>query len=79
MLQQVLQSGDYSLFTQAALVLFFLAFVVLLAITFVRPRSQTDRFARMPLTDDNDTQPITPRNTTEHPRADTVGTGDTNS
>ena len=54
MLQQVLQSGDYSLFTQAALVLFFGAFVVMLAITLVRPRSQTDRFARMPLTDDND-------------------------
>lgn len=72
MLQQVLQSGDYNLFTQAALVLFFGAFVVLLGITFIRPRSQTDRFARMPLAEDNDTQPITTPPTAQ-------GQGDTKS
>lgn len=75
MLQQVLQSGDFSIFTQLALVLFFGAFVVLLGITFLRPRSQTDRFARMPLTDDQDTQPITPRT---DPRTATTESGDAN-
>jgi hypothetical protein len=64
MLQQVIQGGDYGIFTQTALVLFFGAFVVLLAITFFRPRSQTDRFARMPLADDNNTEPITTPPTT---------------
>ena len=77
MLQQVLQGGDFSIFTQIALILFFGSFIVMLALTFLRPRSQTDRFARMPLSDDIDTQPITPRTA---PRtdsgADTAETGD---
>jgi len=57
MLQQVLQGGDYSLFTQAALVLFFLSFIVLLALTFARPKILNDRYARMPLSDDIETAP----------------------
>ena len=61
MLQRVLEDGTYSLFTQAALVLFFLAFAVILLLTLTRPRSQTDRFARMPLADDSDTEPSTPK------------------
>ncbi len=61
MIKDVLQSGNYGLFTQIALVLFFLAFVVLLVINFLRPRSQTDKIARLPLEDDDNITPITPR------------------
>ncbi len=52
MLQQVLQGGDYSLFTQIALVLFFMSFIILLVLAFLRPRSLNDKYARMPLSDD---------------------------
>jgi len=64
MLQTVLQNGDYGFFTQAALVLFFVAFMVILLTTLTRSRSQTDRFARMPLADDQDleTTNTTPTN-----------------
>ncbi len=60
MLQQVLHDGNYGFFTQAALVLFFLSFATILVLTFTRPRSQTDQYARMPLADDNNTDPVTP-------------------
>lgn len=63
MLQMVLQDGHYGFFTQAALVLFFASFLVILLTTFVRPRRQTDRFARMPLADDHDLEPATPLTT----------------
>ena len=66
MLQQVLQNGDYGFFTQTALVLFFLAFAVILLMTILRPRSQTDRFARMPLADDHDIEPTTTPATRAH-------------
>ena len=59
MLQTVLQDGNFSFFTQAALVLFFLSFAIILLTTFTRPRSQTDRYARMPLADDCDKTPTT--------------------
>ncbi len=59
MLQTVLQDGTYGFFTQAALVLFFGAFLVILLTTFSRSRSQTDRFSRMPLSDDQDLEPTT--------------------
>ena len=54
MLQTVLQDGNYGFFTQAALVLFFGAFMVILLTTLTRSRSQTDRFSQMPLADDKD-------------------------
>lgn len=60
MLQMVLQDGNYGFFTQAALVLFFGAFLAILLVTFTRPRQQTDHYARMPLADDQDLQPMTP-------------------
>jgi len=59
MLQIVLQDGTYGFFTQAALVLFFGAFLVILLTTFTRPRSQTDRYSRMPLSDDQELEPTT--------------------
>ena len=52
MLQQVLQGNDYSLFTMIALALFLLAFILLLVITFLRPKHVDEHDARMPLNDD---------------------------
>ena len=43
-----------------ALVLFFGSFLVILLVTFTRPRKQTDRYAHMPLADDQDLEPMTP-------------------
>jgi cbb3-type cytochrome oxidase subunit 3 len=63
MLQMVLQDGHYGFFTQAALVLFFGAFLLILLVTFTRPRRQTDRYAHMPLADDRDPEPMTPMQT----------------
>ncbi|MEZ6191668.1 MAG: hypothetical protein R3C45_10310 [Phycisphaerales bacterium] len=63
MLQMVLQDGNYGFFTQAALVLFFGSFLVILLITFTRSRKEIDRYSRMPLADDNDMEPITPMHT----------------
>lgn len=63
MLQMVLQDGTYGFFTQAALVLFFGAFLVILLTTLTRPRRQTDRYAHMPLADDQDLEPMTPMQT----------------
>lgn len=60
MLQMVLQDGHYGFFTQAALVLFFGSFLVILLVTFTRPRKQTNRYAHMPLADDRDLEPMTP-------------------
>jgi hypothetical protein len=57
MLQTVLQDGNYGFFTQAALVLFFGSFLVVLLTTFARPRSQTDRYSRMPLAEDRSAEP----------------------
>jgi len=72
MLQMVLQDGHYGFFTQAALVLFFGSFLVILLVTFTRPRRQTDHYAHMPLADDRDLEPMTPIQTNarhggEHP------------
>jgi len=59
MLQTVLQDGNSGWLTQAALILFFGSFLVILLTTFTRPRRQTDRLSRMPLADDRDMKPTT--------------------
>lgn len=64
MLQTVLQDGNYGFFTQAALVLFFGSFMVILLTTLTRPRRQTDRYSRMPLADDRDAEQSAPHRQT---------------
>lgn len=61
MLQMVLQEGNFGLFTQIALVLFFLCFLAILLLTMTRPRGLIERDARMPLNDDYQPEPLNPR------------------
>ena len=52
MFQLITQFGGYGVFAQIALALFFLAFLMILVITWLRPKSQMDHYARLALSDE---------------------------
>jgi cbb3-type cytochrome oxidase subunit 3 len=52
MIQLVTQYAGFGVFAEVALGLFFLAFIMILLSTFLRPKSQMQRYARMALSDD---------------------------
>jgi len=52
MFQLMTQFGGYGVFAQIALALFFLAFLIVLVTTLIRPKSQMDHYARLALSDD---------------------------
>ncbi len=52
MFQLITEYGGYGLFAQIALALFFIAFLLILFSTLIRPKSQMQHYARMALTDD---------------------------
>lgn len=59
MIKDVLQAMDFTLLSQAALVLFFLVFVAVVIRTWLRPDREMRRQAQIPLDD----QPVEPRST----------------
>ena len=52
MFQLMTQFGGYGIFAQIALALFFLAFMMILVTTLIRPKKQMEHYARLALSDD---------------------------
>ncbi len=52
MIQLITQYAGFGIFAEIALALFFLAFIMILVSTFMRPKSEMEHFARMALTED---------------------------
>ena len=52
MIQLITQYAGFGMFAEIALALFFLAFMMILVSTLIRPKSEMQHFARMALTED---------------------------
>jgi cbb3-type cytochrome oxidase subunit 3 len=58
MFKDVLNHMDLSALTTAGLLLFFIVFIAVSLYAFTRPTSQAQRWARIPLTRENDDRPV---------------------
>jgi hypothetical protein len=70
MIQLITQYAGFGMFAEIALALFFLAFMMILVSTFMRPKSQMEHFARIALTEEVGAAEITTESAAVTPKTD---------